>query len=229
MNRLRAALGTRGDDRGVSLAELLVAIMVFGIVLAVVSTTFVSLTKATAQARAIDGNTRVASNAMSALTRTIRGARTVPLAAGSEAAAFSVATRESLTVYTAVNTDDSFSTTPRRVSFTVQADRALRESTVVATALPPSYWQFVGAGRTRTLGGQVATPQAVGTPLFSYVDFSGNPIAVDAAGAVPAASLPSIASVTVSLTVDRTSTPSSQAVTLQNTIALTNLARGATP
>ena len=57
MTALRRLIARARRDEGVSLAELLVAIMVFGIVLTVVSTTFVSLTKATAQARFIDANT----------------------------------------------------------------------------------------------------------------------------------------------------------------------------
>lgn len=228
MSVLRRLVARRHDDDGVSLAELIVAIMVFGIVLAVVSTTFVSLTKATAQARGIDGNTRVASNVMNDLARTIRAARTIPQADGTQATSFSAASTESLTLTSAVNSADSSTTAPRQVTFRVGADRALTSSSIVATTVTGGFYQFSAAATTRSLGGSVVTTASSGTPLFTYLDFGGEPLVPDASGALTATQLPSIAAVSISLTIDRTGTLSSQAVTLQNTVSLSNLAGGVT-
>ncbi|NQW87892.1 MULTISPECIES: type II secretion system protein [unclassified Frigoribacterium] len=228
MTALRRLIARARRDDGISLAELLVAIMVFGIVLTVVSTTFVSLTKATAQARFIDANTRVASNGLNDLSRTIRAARTIAQPGGTEASAFTLATTESLTLTTAVNTADSLTTVPRRVTYRLEADRTLSSSTVVATPLQTDFWQFTSPATKRALGGTVVTAASSGSPLFTYLDFTGKTLTPDASGALTASQLPSIAAVTISLTIDRTSSMSSQAVTLQNTVSLSNLAGGAT-
>jgi prepilin-type N-terminal cleavage/methylation domain-containing protein len=228
VNALRRVVARRRDDDGVSLTELLVAIMVFGIVLAVVSTTFVSLTKATAQARAIDGNTRVASNVMNDLARTIRAARTIPRTDGTQAASFTAASTEGLTLTSAVNTADSSTTVPRQVTFRIGSDRTLVSSSIVATTVTGGFYQFTSPATTRTLGGAVVTTASSGTPLFGYLDFAGDPLAPDASGTLSATQLSSIAAVTITLTIDRTSTLTSQAVTLQNTVSLSNLAGGVT-
>jgi prepilin-type N-terminal cleavage/methylation domain-containing protein len=223
---LRALLARRRDDAGVSLAELLVAMMVFGIVITVVSTTFVSLAKATSQARSIDLNTRVASTGLADLTRTIRAARTIPVPGGTETPSFSVATTEALTLTTALNTADSVATVPRKVSFTVQPDRSLVETTVVG-ASAADYWTFTATATKRVIGGSVLSTAASGTPLFSYVDFSGKQLVPDASGALTATQMSSIAAVRISLAVDRAGARTAQTVTLQNTVSLSNLLGGA--
>ena len=227
MTALRALLARRRDDAGVSLAELLVAMMVFGIVITVVSTTFVSLAKATSQARSIDLNTRVASTGLADLTRTIRAARTIPAPGGTEAPSFSVASTEALTLTSAVNTADSVSTVPRKVSFTVRPDRSLVETTVVGTASGSDSWEFTRAATTRVVGGSVLTTAVSGTPLFSYVDFSGKQLLPDASGALTSTQMSTIASVRISLSVDRTGAKTAQTVTLQNSVSLSNLLGGA--
>jgi prepilin-type N-terminal cleavage/methylation domain-containing protein len=226
VSALRALFARRRDDAGVSLAELLVAMMVFGIVLTVVSTTFVSLAKATSQARAIDLNTRVASTGLADLTRTVRAARTIPVPGGTETPAFSVATTEALTLTTAVNTADSVTTVPRKVSFTVQPDRSLVETTIVGTSTA-DYWTFTTAARKRVIGGSVLSTAVSGTPLFSYVDFSGKELVPDASGALTTTQMSSIAGVRISLSVDRAGTLTAQTITLQNTVSLSNLVGGA--
>lgn len=229
MSRLRAlAVGDARRDAGLSLAELIVAMMVFGIIVAVVTTTFISLTKATAQARGVDANTRVASNVMNEVSRVVRAARTIPTPGGTEATSFSLATTESLTLTTAVNGADSLTTVPRKVTFGVAADRSLVETTVVGTPLQTDYWQFVSTPTKRTLGGSVVTAASSGAPLFTYYDFTGAVLTPDSGGALSATQLPAIAAVQVSVTIDRTATASSQAVTLQTTVSLSNLVGGAT-
>jgi prepilin-type N-terminal cleavage/methylation domain-containing protein len=227
VSALRRVIARRDDD-GVSLAELIVAIMVFGIVVTIVSTTFVSLTKATAQARGVDGNTRVASNVMNDLARTIRAARTIPRADGTQAASFTAASTESMTLSSAVNVTDAATTVPRQVTFRVAADRSLTSSSIVATTVTGGFYQFTSPATTRTVGGSVVTPASNGAPLFAYLDFAGTALVPDASGALTTTQLSSIAAVTITLTIDRTSTPSSQAVTLQNTVSLSNLAGGVT-
>lgn len=229
MSRLRAlVVGDARRDAGLSLAELIVAMMVFGIIVAVVTTTFISLTKATAQARGVDANTRVASNVMNEVSRVVRAARTIPTPGGTEATSFSLATTESLTLTTAVNGADSLTTVPRKVTFGVAADRSLVETTVVGTPLQTDYWQFVSTPTKRTLGGSVVTTASSGAPLFTYYDFTGAVLTPDSGGALSATQLPAIAAVQVSVTIDRTATRSSQAVTLQTTVSLSNLVGGAT-
>lgn len=220
-------------DEGISLAELIVAIMVFGIVLAVVTTTFISLTKATAQARSIDANTRAASNGMSELTRVVRGARTVPVPASvttGDLPAFTEAKSESLTVATAANLDTSITTAPRRAQFVLDGSRRLIENVTAAQLYQTSYYQFTGATTSRTLTGPVATAASSGAPLFTYYDVTGvKLVAADPSAGLTRAQMDTIGSVAIALSIDSTTTFGSSGVTLTNTVGLPNLDRGAKP
>ena len=81
MTRLRASLAVLRDrrDAGVSLAELLVAMMVFAILIAITGGFMVSASRASSQTKSIDSATRVATNGMTAVTRTLRAATENPV------------------------------------------------------------------------------------------------------------------------------------------------------
>jgi len=227
LRRVRARFGD-GADRGISLAELIVAMMVFGLVITIVSGTFVSLTRATSQASTVDANTRVASNGLAVLARTLRGARTVPVAEGTALPAFVEAKPESVTFYTAVNLESSTSTRPRRVQFVLGNDRSLLERSTTATLDAASNPVFGATASSRTITAPLAVRRAGDAPLFTYLGINGTPVPVDAAGAVATADLPLITAVQISISVDRTTTMTSQGVTLRNRVGLPNLQRGAT-
>jgi prepilin-type N-terminal cleavage/methylation domain-containing protein len=221
---VRPAVGrgeARRDDAGVSLAELLVAIMIFGIVLTVVTTTFVSLTRATSQARSVDGATRQATNGLDSVARVIRAASNNPQpGATALTPAISVAGPSSLTLISSVNLTGS-ATKPQLTSYSIDpATRGLVEKTTQAESVSQTYWQFTGVASTRTLAVPVL---ATAVPLFRYYDVSGAEIkGVTGSGLLDDAQRQAVASVAVSLSVGR-SDKSVDGVTLSTAAVLSNL------
>lgn len=218
VRRLRAR---RLDDRGVSLAELLVTIMIFGIVLTVVTGMFVSLTRVTTQANATDQNVRQVSNGMNELAREIRGAVNNPVPNVADAASFSVATTESMTFSTAVNQSGS-TAQPQLVTFALAANRSLVETKTAAVAYQTSYWQFTGAVSKRTLTGPVSASSASVPVLFQYFDSTGTQLTPNAQGALTGTQMGNISTVTVTLTIKSTRAGDT-GVTLVNSVGTPNL------
>jgi type II secretory pathway pseudopilin PulG len=203
------------------MTELLVAVMVLAVLLAMTTTFFLSSSRASSTNSSIDTATRDASNAMNSMTRTIRAAAQNPRAASSGTTvpddAFVVASPTTLTVYSFV---DLTSTEPRpsRVTFAVNARGELVETRVQGSpsAAGAGYWTYTAAATTRVLARSV-----VGTALFSYGDGDENVLGAGSA-ALTGDEIANVASVTVRLTVGKgTSTASS--VSLQNTVGLPNL------
>lgn len=222
MNFRQRLRGARHDDRGISLAELLVTIMIFGIVLTVVTSTFISLTRATSQAGTTDSNVRVAANGMNEMTRIIRGAVNNPVpGAASDSPAFSEATPESMTLTTAVNQTGSI-TQPVQVRLYLGTDRSLIEKKTASVAYQTSFWQFTGAASQRTLTGAVSASSASVPVLFQYFDQSGAPLVPQSNGALSPAQMSAISTVTVSITIagGKATDPG---VRLVNTVGLPNI------
>lgn len=218
LNRIRAR---RLDDAGISLAELLVTIMIFGIVLSVVTGTFVALTRVTTQANTTDQNVRQASNGMAEMSREIRGAMNTPVPNAADAASFSVATTESMTFSTAVNQTGSTSQ-PQLVTFALASDRSLVETKTASVAYQTTYWQYTGAVTKRTLTGPVSAASSTVPVLFQYFDSSGNSLTPNAQGALTTTQMGNISTVLVSLSIKSTKAGDT-GVTLVNTVGTPNL------
>jgi prepilin-type N-terminal cleavage/methylation domain-containing protein len=214
--------GGHQGDHGLSLAELLVTIMIFGIVLTVVTGTFVSLTRTTSLANRTDSNVRTASNGMNEVTRQIRSAVVVPVpGVTTNAPAFIEASTEGVTFTTAVNQTGS-TNQPQLVRFSLAADRSLVENKTASVPIQSTYWAFTGAVTTRTLTGPVSIASAKVPVLFQYADSSGALLIPGATGKLAATQLAQIASVTVTLSVKSTSAYDN-GVTLVNTVGLPNI------
>jgi type II secretory pathway pseudopilin PulG len=231
MRRLREALtGSVQRDRepgdaGISLAELLVTITIFGIMMAVVMGIFVSLTRATSLGQKTDGNVRQASNGMNEMSRIIRAGTNNPVQNAAPTPAFGDASRESLTIFAFVNFTDT-TQRPIRVTFSIDTKRRLLETTTQATALGSGYWSFTGAtstSATRVIATAVAPQQGADPALFTYLGADGTVIAPQASGSLLPTEWPLVAAVQVTLKVKNSSTSTDTGVTLQNTIGIPNL------
>ena len=220
MNRLRARLAARRSDAGVTIAELLVTIMIFGIVLAVSTSTFVSLARATSSARSLDSGTRETSNGMNALAQIVRSAGDVPVAGSSDAPAFREARADRLQLTTFVNFGDT-QAKPALVTYTLDASRRLREERTAAQS-SGSFWVFpAGASSSSRL--LTASLASGGTPVFRYLDSDGDELPLNA-GALTEAQRKQVSFVQVTLAVAGTGS-STSSVTLTNTIGTPNLVR----
>jgi len=220
VNRLRARLAARRSDAGVTIAELLVTIMIFGIVLAVSTSTFVSLARATSSARSLDSGTRETSNGMNALAQIVRSAGDVPVAGSSDAPAFREARADRLQLTTFVNFGDT-QAKPALVTYTLDASRRLREERTAAQS-SGSFWVFpAGASSSSRL--LTASLASGGTPVFRYLDSDGDELPLNA-GALTEAQRKQVSFVQVTLAVAGTGS-STSSVTLTNTIGTPNLVR----
>ncbi|PZF69138.1 hypothetical protein DEJ33_01915 [Curtobacterium sp. MCPF17_047] len=233
ITRIRRRLSSTGcPDSGISLSELIVAMMIFGIVLTVVGSVFGTMTKATTYANATDQNVRNASNGMNGLTRMFRSAQNLPQVNTTDRPAFSVAQSESATFVTAVNLDPSTAddTTPLEVSFSVDVSRNLRETTRKAVHPAPTspYWVFDATSPTtsRTLTSPVSTTPSGQNPLFRYFDANGAELVPAAGSSLSGDALDDIASVAITLRQANTKSTLDNGVTLVNTVMLENLRKG---
>lgn len=207
--------GDRHGDRGISLAELLVAMMVFAILMAVTGGFMVSAMRASTQVRAIDESTRTATNAMTAMTRTLRAATDNPVAnVNLPAPAFEKVLGTEVVFYAYVNLASS-DATPIKVRYWLDG-RSLKESTTQATRTAAGFFLFTGATTTRT----VATSVVTGTSLFAPVGATG--VDLPLASLTTDAAKRQIAAVRVRVQVGDSAT-SPTATTLVNTVGLPNL------
>jgi len=210
-------------DAGISLAEMLVAMTMFALLLGLTGGFIASAYRASGQVRAIDGATRTASAGMAEMTRTLRAATNNPVSTSTLAdAAFVEATATAVTVYAYVNLTSSVAK-PVKVRFSVDDKNNLVETQWASVDLGKGYWGFQTApSSTRVLAASVVPASAGGATSFAYVDSTGAVISL-AAGSVPTAFVRGIAAVTVTLQIG-TSAGLDRSTTLTNTVGLPNIA-----
>lgn len=220
--RFRVVAGRRASDRGLSLVELLVAMTLFSLVLAMVVGFFVSASKATQLTTQIDGTNRQATTAMDEVSRIIRGATTNPVAtAGSvPSPAFTVAGTNTITLYSAVNLSSSTAQN-EIVQFSIDANSNLVEK-VWQPITSNGYFTFGSSPTTsRIIAGPLVLTNAGGPNLFTYINSAGTAIATSG-GAVASTDIASIAAVQVSLQVGTANT-AAQSTLLTDSVGLPNL------
>lgn len=233
MRRIAGVLErARRDEAGVTLVELIVAMSMGLVILAVAGSFFVSAQRTAVQAKNIGGNTRLASNAMNESTRMLQSATQNPVPTGSDPLdAFQYASPSSVRFFTFVNTASADSKT-QQVQLTVDPTaKTLTETTWAGsgwTAKSP-YSTFTTSAAatlsaTPTTTRALATNVVSGATSFTYRDAKDNVVGTSTSP-VPAASLPTITSVTVTVTTG-TSTTDPNAVVLTNKVSLVNVSLG---
>jgi prepilin-type N-terminal cleavage/methylation domain-containing protein len=223
---LRRRLMVAKHDSGMSLVELLVSIIVFGILGSMVLSLWVASNKSVISTSGNDLNTQSAGNLVSEVSRVIRGGTTNPVSGGAIANALVSATASSITMYSYVDSN-AVTTTPFLVQFSIDpATGQLQERrwpAIVSTTGLFTFDQTKTPTLFRTLPGRITSP---GT-LFSYPDPAspGNNLPFSN-GALSPTNLAVVNSVTVSVTLQASSNSTIQPVTLSNTVGMPNLNLG---
>ncbi|MGV8886076.1 MAG: type II secretion system protein [Microbacteriaceae bacterium] len=225
----------RRNEDGITLIELLVAMILLGILLTVVVSLYVSATNAVSLARAVTGNTKQVSNAMNEASRVIRAGTENPLTPpATPAPAFVSAKKDDVIIYAFINLENA-QEQPQMIRLWVdRATGTFMESRWRATAVTgTTRWTFpsnpclatnVPAGCTIP-DGKTMLAEAVpasSTLIFQYFQKNGTPIPVPAAG-LSLADRGLVSSVKITLTTQTSLTDASNPVTLENTVGMPNL------
>lgn len=221
IRRFRALLAGERREDGLTLIELLVAMGLFAVLLAIVGGTFYSITRATTFAAARDQNSRTASNALNEIVRKVRAAADNPRVGASDSPAFVSAGQSSMQFTTLVATGRD--AVPQQVTFTVAADGTLTERVVPGSTTDNAYYTFTGAGTTSTIASSIEVPSGGDDPVFQYLTADRVALTPNAAGFLTADQTGQIAFVTVTLRTSSSASTLRNGITLQNTIGLPNL------
>lgn len=219
-----------GDERGITLVELIVAIGLLGIFITIITSLYMSSMKAMSIGRDVHGNSAQASNAVNEITRVIRAGTDNPVQNQSlNNPAFEVAMADKLRIYAYINLNGS-SELPVMIELSV-SNGNLIEKRWAATQNAAGYWIFPAASTTtptstRTIASYVVPNTAGGgTQLFTYIKTNNTAITIPTGpnGITDATTLRSIAAVQVSVTVRSSATDATQQVTVQNLVGIPNL------
>lgn len=217
---------TSGHQRGLSLVELLVTIMIFSMMMVMVTGFFMGASKTISLARGMTENTKTVSNAMSAVSRAIRAGTNNPVAGNSiPDPAFKVANSDEVVFYAYVNLSDAME---KPVMYRFSIDRTtgtLTESQWPATALPNGKWSFPSASTApayKRVIAQTIAPYTSGDHPFTFV-LADKSEPSPGTGGLTLAQRQQIVAVRVTLTVQSSLTDGSKSVTLLNLVGMPNL------
>lgn len=206
------------EQRGITLVELLVAMLVTSLLLTLVGSFFVSMVKAQRTVSSVNDSTRQGTTSMTQVSRYLREASRVQLTKTTSLAAFESATATSMRFYSGVDLSTSRAGLTR-VTIDTQGTK-LRMQLQRGDCPVNGYCTFSGTTKTIVLADVIRTSAGDST-LFSYRN------ATDAIVTPTAATLDSIRSVDVTLTVGSTTGTTANDTTFQATINLRNLDYGA--
>lgn len=212
-------------DRGISLAELLVAVMLTVISGLIVLSLFLSSTTAIAIGGAAHSDTGTASNLMNSMSRVIRSG-VLNQDAGVSNPPLIVAKPTSLQMYSLVDMAAAGPMRPVKVELTVNAAGELVEKRWQASLAADGSWTFPASAPlilNRTLPGKILASGA-GNPsdLFSYVKADGS-VLVAPAGGLSAAQLAEIVAVKVSVAVRASTNTGKNPAVISAQVGMPNL------
>jgi len=225
--RIGPALRRLVDDRGLSMTELLVGMLLTAVVMAMVGSFFMTTAKLTTAATQTRESNGTAANIANSITSVVRMATTLAKA-GSEIPdpAIVAGSRSSLTLYSYANTSAG-DPAPVRVTFTLDATGKVTETRCTGTK-SGGFWTFgsCAATSTRILGVGVLAPTGTDDQLFTYRDGTGTPMVIGT-GSLSAAQRADVSSIVVQVRVQAPNA-STEPVLVRNTVVLRNLGLEAT-
>lgn len=208
------------DDRGMSLPEVLVTMLLLSFLTALIMGLVVSFSQTFTRDRAAADSTTIAAAGMKELTRIVRAGTELRLAgAASTSPVFVEAGRDTVTLYAYIDTGAT-SPRPMKVRFSIDGDRRLVETRWEATS-SEAPWTFPAVG-SPTQTRPIARGIPVGAdPMFVYLDVDGEEMAIPSSG-FTTDQLRSIAAVRVTLTVQADDTERVAPVQIQNAVGIPN-------
>ncbi|WP_431804006.1 PilW family protein [Microbacterium sp. bgisy203] len=211
-------------DSGLTLIELLVAMGVSSILIALVATMFVTTSRAFSDQEGATESARMASTAMNEVTRIVRAGTELPEAGKTlNLPVFTFAGAEKIDMAAFIDAESSVDPAPVRVSFTRNAANELVETRWAAYRSGKIYWKFQSAASSsRTIARSLLAPDS-SRPLFRYFDKDGNALTPAAGASLTEDQRRNIASVQISMQVQANGSGRTAPVAIQNVVGLPNL------
>lgn len=217
-------------QRGMTLVELLVAMSLLAIALALITTLMVTLTHTFVRQEAQQQSSRTAAVAMQQVGRVVRGAtQTMHSNGWQQLPAVIDARQDRVRLSTYIDTDSAASG-PTQIELRLDAGTAELLETRWAARRSGGVWVFEStASRTRTIlhgmlpaGTRLPTGGAV-RGLFEYVASDGRLLSIPSSGQLSEAQRGEVAAVRVSLAVQTASGGDASPAVIQTTFAMRNL------
>jgi len=226
---IQTARRLRAGESGVTLIELLVATMIFGILMALIVAAFSTFSQTFTKDRVATENTNIASLGMNEVTRVIRASTSLERS-GDDLAPFVEAKPEELTLYAYIDTDSS---TPQPVKIRFKVDATTRELVETRWKAKPlasgsPYWDFETASySTKVIARKIVVPATGEQFMFTYFQINSTTLleeklTVPTTG-LSAADLKKVAVVEVWVKVQSDATGRANPVTIINRVGIPNL------
>lgn len=220
---LRPAKRMKNDETGIGLVEILVAMLIFGIVLTLVTGMFMSATRVVNTGTSVNTSTKAASLGLNELSRAIRFAASNPVSGQAlNDPALVVAKKDLVTVISYLDVDPA-NPKPVKIAFTIDSQLRLIEVRYPAYELSKGFWGFkTTAESTKILTGALIAPTGTEAPLFTYLDANNNPLVVPTSG-LTSAQLQLVAAVKVSIKLKSDDATAGNPVQFESVIGIPNL------
>ena len=168
---IRSRVLSEGVDTGITLIELLVASVISVIMLGLVGSMFIEITRLTANSQSTKNATAVAWTVLNEISDVSRQGTPVATSASvTEGAVIAGSTSTSLMLDSNVNATvapGQATIAPTRVTFTVDGSGNLVEQRLVGT-MTGGYYAFTGTPTSRTVNGPIQTTGTGTNALFVY-------------------------------------------------------------
>jgi type II secretory pathway pseudopilin PulG len=231
MRRVLDRMRSGDAQAGITLAELLVATFLLGLMMTLLMTVVVTTSRTFTEDRAAGDSVNIATVGMNEISRNVRAGTEIRRSGGAtNLPVFEQAATERVVLHSYIDAE-SIDPRPIKVTFSINASRELVETRQPAVAGSGPYWTFVPATHP-TASSKVVTRQITpGSNLFRFYP-ADNPATPanesDVALVVPAGGLSEadrrrIVTVEVRLSVQADLTQRADPVVLQNRIGLPNL------
>ena len=207
-----------GSDDGLSLVELLVAMLLTGIVLSLVGSLFVNVALVTSASNASTTKSSAAANALNEIVEVVRAAANNAVSTTVTDPAVVSATSSALTIYSFADTSPT-APAPTKVAFRMDGTNLVEDR--YAGSNSTGYWVFSGTPTTRVIGNAVVTNGA--DPLFAYLAADGSVVGNPAVTALTLDQRKTITSVRITVTIANQSRTGNSPIIIVNTVGMPNL------
>jgi prepilin-type N-terminal cleavage/methylation domain-containing protein len=212
LSRMRRRTRLARGDRGLTLAELMVTMVLMGVVGTIMITTVASVVKTVTHNQANADSVDIARIGMNRLTMNIRSGMAIQQSGLADLPALAEIAPNKLTVYA------SLGPVPTKITYSINTNRELVEQWYPGVAASNPFWTFATTPRTTVIARKIPTTAAA---MFTFLDGTGAPLAIQTSTNVNDLAL--VRSVRIALTVDIDPARGGGPVTLSNTVVLPNL------